>query len=86
MSNITEINYAFKQVLNIHPKVYYDGISLWRMVDARIISGIEGFDGEMVLQEFRGFNRFRDGIAINQRGIQINPYQHWGFRCPEILS
>ncbi len=73
MSDISKINSAFKKLLNVHPKVYFDGKSLWRLVDARIISGIYAFDGEMVLQEFRGFIGFRDGIAVNQWGIPINP-------------
>ena len=78
MSDIIRFNYVFKLILKIYPKVYYDGISLWRLVDAKNVSGIESFDGEMVLQEFRGFNGFREGIPMNQWGYEINPYQHWG--------
>lgn len=81
---------AWNQLLKTPNKAYYDGRSLWRLVDAVEVSGIYSYDGELVLQEFRGFNGWKSHfsrkpkptaeVAVNRWGKPINPYQHWGFR------
>jgi hypothetical protein len=69
---------AFWKLRRIHPAAYYDGHSLWRLVETAALSGAQR--GEWVLQELPGFTGWQREAAINRDGICIHPHHHWRFK------